>query len=380
MKVLIVGIGQAGGKIADQFLMDDRKSHVPHTFEAIAINTAVSDLTGLGYIPKEDRILIGETLVKGHGVGADNKKAAQIAEDDIEIILNRISKSGVSNLDAFFLVAGLGGGTGSGTIPIVARHLKRIYDEPVYAISILPADNEADIYTLNAARSLKALLPNCDATILVDNGAFLKSGESVKEAYDRINNSVVKRIGILCRAGEARSRSQVGEKVVDASEIINTLQGGTICSIGYASEEIKGRDLFSKVFKKKGYEFGKASRILSVVKHAVKENLFLPCDYTSANKALIIMAGPPEELDRKGIEKAREWLEDTIAGTEVRGGDYPLPKSNYVGCVALLAGIANAPRIKTMLERAKVVQEKIGVEPKREKDLDKLLGGIEGIE
>ncbi|MDI6655444.1 MAG: cell division protein, partial [Candidatus Hydrothermarchaeota archaeon] len=116
MKVLIVGIGQAGGKIADQFLMDDRKSHAPHTFEAIAINTAVSDLTGLRYIPKEDRILIGETLVKGHGVGADNKKAAQIAEDDIEIILNRISKSGVSNLDAFFLVAGLGGGTGSGTI------------------------------------------------------------------------------------------------------------------------------------------------------------------------------------------------------------------------------------------------------------------------
>ncbi|MBI5253299.1 MAG: cell division protein [Euryarchaeota archaeon] len=380
MKVLIVGIGQAGGKIADQFLMDDRKSHVPHTFEAIAINTAVSDLTGLGYIPNKDRILVGETLVKGHGVGADNKKAAQIAEDDIEIILNRISKSGVSNLDAFFLVASLGGGTGSGTIPIVARHLKRIYDEPVYAIAVIPADNEGDIYTLNTARSLKALLPNCDAVIVVDNGAFLKSGESVKEAYDRINGSIVKRLGILCRAGEARSRSQVGEKVVDASEIINTLQGGGICSIGYASEEIKGAGILSKVLKKKGYELGKASRILSVVKHAVKENLFLPCDYTSANKALIIIAGPPEELDRKGIEKAREWLEDTIAGTEVRGGDYPLPKSGYVGCVVLLAGIANAPRIKTMLERAKVVQEKIGVEPKREKDLDKLLGGIESIE
>jgi cell division GTPase FtsZ len=264
MKVLVIGVGQAGGKIADMFLADDRKSNVPHTFEVLAVNSAVSDLMGLQYIPQDDRVLIGETAVKGHGVGADNKKGAEIAEDEIEIVMNKVSKINVSNLDAFFVVAGLGGGTGSGAISVVAKSLKRVYDEPVYTIGILPAENEGDIYTLNTARSLKALLPSCDATIIVDNGAFLRSGESVKEAYDRINAEVVKRIGILCRAGEIRSRKQVGEMVVDASEVINTFRGGNICSIGYASEAVKREGFFTRLFKKRQYEIGKASRILSV--------------------------------------------------------------------------------------------------------------------
>lgn len=380
MRVMLIGLGQAGGKIADLFIKDDRKSNATHTFEAIAVNTALSDLMGLQHIPKEDRVLLGETMVKGHGVGADNRKAAEIAEDEIEIILNRISKLNVSNYDAFFVIAGLGGGTGSGAMSIVARHLKEIYDEPVYAIGILPAENEGDIYVLNTARSLKSVLPSCDATILVDNGAFLHAGESVRQAYDRINMEIVKRIGIFCRSGERAVKGRVGEMMVDASEIINTLNAGGICSIGYASEAVKKESFVRKILKKKEYEIGKASRILSVTKRAVKGRLLLPSEYSTAQKALIVVAGPPEQLDRKGIEKAREWLESSIAGTEVRGGDYPLPKSNYVGCVVLLAGIGGAPRVKKLLQRAKAVQEKIGEEkPTKEKDLDYLLGEIEKL-
>jgi len=380
MKVLMLGLGQAGSKIADLFLADDRKSHVPHTFEAIAINTATSDLMGLQYIPQEDRILLGETSLKGHGVGADNRKAAEIAEEESEIVLNRVSKFDTSNIDAFIVVGGLGGGTGSGTISVVCKQLKKIYDEPIYAIGILPAETEGDIYTLNAARSLKALLPNCDATILVDNGAFLRSGESVREAYERINTEVVKRIGVLCRAGEARSRKDVGEMVVDAAEVINTMKAGGICSIGYASEIIEREGFFTSLFRRRQYQIGKASRIISVTKRAVKGRLLLPCEYRTAHKALIVIAGPPDQLDRNGISKAREWLENNISGTEVRGGDYPLPKSSYVGCVVLLAGISNAPRVKAMLERAKMVQQKVTEGPHKEKDLQFLLGDIENLQ
>jgi cell division GTPase FtsZ len=386
MKTLVIGLGQAGGKIADAFLADDRKSPVPHTFEAIVVNSARSDLAGLVTIPAEDRILIGETVVKGHGVGADNKLGADIAEDEVDVILNRASKIGVAEFDAFLLVAGMGGGTGSGTIPVLAKHLKRVYDEPVYAVGILPAENEGDIYTLNAARSLKTLLPSADAVILVDNGTFLRGGESVREAYDRINNEVVKRLGIVARAGEIRGKRAVAEMIVDTSEIINTMRTGGICSIGYASERVmvRKRGFLSKLFSLllgggKRESIGKASRILSVVKRATKGRLLLPCDYRSANKALIVLAGPPSELDRKGVEKARQWLEQNIAGAEVRGGDYPLPKSSYVGCVVLLAGISNAPRVRNLLERAKVVQEKVAEEPRGVKDIESLLGDIDKL-
>jgi cell division GTPase FtsZ len=94
MKTLVIGLGQAGGKIADTFIADDRKSPVPHTFEALVVNSALSDLTGLVNIPQEDRILIGETVVKGHGVGADNRMGAEIAEDEADVILNRVSRGG----------------------------------------------------------------------------------------------------------------------------------------------------------------------------------------------------------------------------------------------------------------------------------------------
>ncbi|MFV2040936.1 MAG: cell division protein, partial [Candidatus Hydrothermarchaeales archaeon] len=144
MKTLVIGLGQAGGKIADFFLADDRKSPVPHTFECIAVNSALSDLAGLIHIPQEDRIVIGETVVKGHGVGADNKLGADIAEDEVDVILNRISKVGVADFDAFLLVAGLGGGTGSGVIPVLSKHIKQVYDEPVYALGVLPAENEGE--------------------------------------------------------------------------------------------------------------------------------------------------------------------------------------------------------------------------------------------
>lgn len=117
-----------------------------------------------------------------------------------------------------------------------------------------------------------------------------------------------------------------------------------------------------------------------MAKRAVKGRLLLPCDYSTAQKALLVVAGPREQLDRKGIEKAREWLETSISGTEVRGGDYPLPKSNYVGCVILMAGIGSAPKVKNLLQRAKAVQKKIGgEEPVKEKDLDYLLGDIENL-
>jgi cell division GTPase FtsZ len=327
----------------------------------------------------EDRLLIGETVVKGHGVGADNKKGAKIMEDEIDVILNHVSHLDVSNRDAFFVIAGLGGGTGSGAISVVCNSLKQIYDEPVYSVGILPAENEGDIYTLNAARSLKSLLPTCDAAILVDNGAFLHSGESVRQAYDRINSDIAKRLGILFRSGEISSKSQVAEMVVDASEIINTLKVGGICSIGYASEAVPKKRIFSKFLGKDQYETGKAARIFSVVKRAVKGRLLLPCDSKSTSKALIIIAGPPDQLDRKGIEKSRQWLEKTIAGTEVRGGDYPLPNSNFVGCVVLLSGISSSPRVVSMLQRAKYVQERKAEEPSKEKDLDYFLGEIENL-
>ncbi len=376
MRVFFIGFGQAGGKIVDMFLAQDKKLGST-SFRGIVINTARTDLMGVKHIPMEDRLLIGQTMVKGHGVGTDNVTGAKVAADEIDTIINAIDKRGTHDVDAFVVCAGLGGGTGSGGAPVLCRHLKRIYREPVYALGIIPAPEEGRLYSLNAARSLSTLVNEADNVIVFDNSAWKNDGESVKSAFDRLNEEIVRRFGVLFRAGEV-NKFGVGEMVVDSSEIINTLRGGGISSVGYAISEAlpKGGRLASKSGggllggllgkKEKRQEphiditssEDKSAKIIGLVRRAMLGRLTLPCHYSTAERALVLVAGPPTELDRKGVEKSKSWVEENIAGVEVRGGDYPVD-SGYVAAIVLLATIGNAPRIRELMELAKEAKEEV---------------------
>ena len=371
MKVFFIGFGQAGGKIADKFIEYDKRTG-GGSFRGIAVNTARTDLMGLEHIAYEDRVLIGQSTVRGHGVGTDNDVGAQVAFDEVDIIMNAIDRKGIGDTEAFIIIAGLGGGTGSGGSPVLARHLKQIYHEPVYVLGLLPAPEEGKLYSYNAARSLATLVKEADNVILFDNSAWKNEGESIKGAFERLNDEIVRRFGILFRAGEV-GHAGVGEMVVDSSEIINTLKGGGISSVGYAISEIaepeeEEQGGFLKTLLRRPSEPSmpvgaerlmgedKTSRTLSLVRRAMLGRLTLPCDFTSASRALVLVAGPPDELDRKGIEKAKSWVEENIAGVEVRGGDYPA-YSRYIATVVLLASISNAPRVTHLLEVAKETKQ-----------------------
>ncbi|UUX91857.1 tubulin/FtsZ family protein [Methanoplanus endosymbiosus] len=369
MRVFFIGFGQAGGKIVDMFIEQDKKAPV-RSFRGIAVNTARTDLMGLRNIELKDRILIGQTVVKGHGVGTDNVTGAKITADEIDSIINTIDSRGTHDIDAFVVIAGLGGGTGSGGTPVLCRHLKRIYREPVYAVGILPAPEEGRLYSYNAARSLSTLVNEADNTFIFDNSAWKNEGESVRMAYERLNDEIVRRFGVLFRAGEV-GKTGVGEMVVDSSEIINTLRGGGVSSIGYAISE----KVTKSAKQKKGFLGGfsvkkkdnaeevltgedKSAKIIGLVRRAMLGRLTLPCDYTTAERALVLIAGPSDEMDRKGVEKSKSWVEENIAGVEVRGGDYPL-ESSKIAAVVVLASIGDAPRIRELLEIAKETKEDV---------------------
>jgi len=373
MRIFVIGYGQAGGRVADAFVELAKKTGQNFVLRALAINTARSDLMGIENIPMEDRVLIGEALTKGHGIGADNELGAQVATDEVYTIQSEIDKRGTHQVDAFLIVAGLGGGTGSGGAPVLARRLKKLYEEPVYGLGILPAKDEGSLYSLNAARSLVTFVNEVDNLFLFDNDAWKKGGESVKEAFEDINEEIVRRFGILFGAGEA---NEVGQMVVDAAEVINTLKGGGISTIGYASEEIQSEGLFKKLLgKKKPMEnLDTVTRITSLVRRAVAGRLTIPCDVSTAEKALIIAAGPPKELSRKGIEKSKMRVEEMIRGKEVRGGDYPLVKGRHVSTIVLFSGVSGVPRIKELQEIGTEAQEQIKeVSSEKEKDYKELL-------
>ena len=366
MRLCVIGVGQAGGRVADLFAyyntwkwsnhgnvgLLDRGNLVP---VSLAVNTAKSDLIGLGSIPKKNRILIGQTQVKGHGTGTNNELGAKIVEEEAHNINRALSTLRTHHIDAFLVIAGLGGGTGSGGSPVLVRQIKDTHETPVYALAILPARDEGKLMTFNAARSLLALKEMTEGLIIFDNESWKREGASLKDSYLHMNLLMVKPFGYLLGPGETKSESKIGAKAVDVGDIINTFGGFSV--IGYAERKVE-RSL-NPLKKSSSIErLDKSTLCYSIIKTATSlESLTARCDIRDTERALMVVSGPPGHLDREGIERARKYLEDSIWGTEVRGGDFPLPRAKKIAGVVLLSGLTNVPRVKEVLEEGVAMQK-----------------------
>jgi len=79
-------------------------------------------------------------------------------------------------------------------------------------------------------------------------------------------------------------------------------------------------------------------------------------DATDAASALLIIAGKPEQISRKGVEAARSWLSEELGTMEVRGGDLPVD-SDRLAALVLLGGVERSPRVQEFFERAAAASE-----------------------
>ncbi|WP_423745532.1 tubulin/FtsZ family protein (plasmid) [Haladaptatus sp. SPP-AMP-3] len=333
MKVVLIGVGQAGGKLTQRLVEFDANMDFNAVQGALAINSAKTDLQSLDL----DTVLVGQDRVKGHGVGGDNELGAEVMQDDAGEVMNALDGRITARADALFVVAGLGGGTGSGGAPVLIHELQRIYEIPVYALGVLPGHGEGAMYQANAGRSLKTVIREADATLLIDNDAWHETGQSVGEAFENINQQIAQRVGLLLASGEAVEG--VGESVVDSSEVINTLRSGGVAALGYASagaSEDSGENI---------------NTVTSNTRQAVLSNLSMP-KATDADSALLVVAGDADRIPRKGVEKARRWLEGETGSLQVRGGDFPLD-SERLASLVLLGGVERSPRMQEFMERAK---------------------------
>ena len=334
MKVALIGVGQAGGKVTERLARFDANMGFGAVQGALAVNSAKPDLQSLEYV---DTQLIGADRVNGHGVGGDNELGTEVMQSDIQQVLGALDGRVTSSAEAIFVVAGLGGGTGSGGAPVLVHHLQQVYDVPVYALGVLPGRNEGALYQANAGRSLKTIIREADSTLLVDNDAWHEQGESVEGAFETINERIAKRVGLLFASGEAVEG--VGESVVDSSEVINTLRAGGVAALGYATE-LASEDCAENI-----------RTAMSVSRQALLTGTSLP-EATTADSALLVIAGDPDRIPRKGVERARRWLEDETGSMQVRGGDFPL-ESDRLGALVLLGGVERSDRIQAFMERAR---------------------------
>src|SRR4030043_324204 len=144
MKLVVIGLGQCGGRIADEFSRLNKRAMSQRGIEIVtgcfAVNTDAADLSGLNSIKRDyqHRIIIGGRKTGGHGVGKINELGAEIAKEDADKVIDAIrTTKNFFETDAFLLIAGTAGGTGSGAIAVLTQFLKERYiDIPIWGLVV----------------------------------------------------------------------------------------------------------------------------------------------------------------------------------------------------------------------------------------------------
>lgn len=382
MKLATIGVGNAGSKVIDQMIEFEQNTGRTLCRHALVINTARADLAKPENIPEDRRILIGDThkKSKGHGVGGDAEVGAEVAKTDIDEIRRVFDDVEIHNVDAILVTAGLGGGTGSGAAPVVIKELQQMYDEPVYGLGVLPGKYEGGRPALNAARSLQSFVNNVNNFIAFDNDAWRSRGQTIEQGYAEMNEELATRIVTLLAAGEI-DESDVGENAMDSSDIMRTLETGGVSSIGYASTQVEAQEqgLLTRINQDQSEQqsaddSSDAAKIKGLVRRAVNSRLTVPCEVSSADRGLIVFAGPPEAISRKGVEAAREWLENEADTVDVLAGDDPRPNSSTLAAVVLLSNVTETPRIDEIQDQAVDAQNKINeLDAVRDEEIESLI-------
>jgi cell division GTPase FtsZ len=369
MRVLLVGVGGAGCRLVDTLYGHDIRSRSVRCTDGIAVDRDADSLHALESLPVEHRIYY-QPLVPGHN-------GEYLPYD---LVITRLQKLNPGDIDAFFICAGLGGELAAG-IPGLVQQMKKTMIEPVFGLFTLPCTREGERICGKAADVLDSLLPGIDGTILYDNelfydqyqeeGATLSSGEDagrrihllktpksasdISYGYRAINTMIAKQITLLLRAGEAGERPgmEVGEVALDAGEILNTMNGMGCIALGYARESVPAvhPDLISKlrpVTHSLQDSHQKAQRLVGIARKAASDGLSVACDLSGAEKALILIAGPPHELSMRGYMTIRHWIDRTIRGQEVRSGDYPVSNTSFIAVIILLAGLEKIQKLEKL--------------------------------
>ena len=159
-RIIVIGVGGAGNNAVNR-MIDEQIGGV----EFIGINT---DRQALQLCKAERSIQIGEKLTKGLGAGAKPEVGEKAAEESIEDI-----KEAIQGADMVFVTCGMGGGTGTGGAPVVAKLAK---DMGILTVGVVtkPFKFEAKTRMNNAVSGIQKLKDSVDTLIVIPNDKLLE--------------------------------------------------------------------------------------------------------------------------------------------------------------------------------------------------------------
>ena len=221
VRIKVLGAGGGGTNAVNRMICDEVQN-----VDFIVVDTnAVSASKSLA----PNIIQIGENEAKGIGAGANPEVGEKSANENLEEI-----RSQLLNTDLLFLTAGMGGGTGTGALPVIAKMAKEM---GILTIGIVtkPFKFEGKTRQRNAEIGIKKLKENVNSLIVVDNDKLLKLSKeeiTIINAFRQADNILQQ--GIV---GITNMLTTVGEINIDFADICTILgeRGQAYLGIGSAS-------------------------------------------------------------------------------------------------------------------------------------------------
>ena len=275
-KIKVIGTGGGGNNTINRIT----EVGVQGT-ETIAVNTDAQDLL---YTNADKKILIGKEVTQGMGAGSNPKLGEEAAKENEHDI-----KKALQGSDMVFITCGLGGGTGTGSAPVIADIAKKMGCLTVGVVT-LPFAMEGHVRYENAVIGLEKMEQLVDTLIVIPNDKLLELAPDLPlhtafKVADEILTSAVKGIAELV--------TKAGLVNLDFADIKSVMRNGGVALIGVGESDTE-------------------NRASEAVEKAIS-NPLLEVDITGATGALINVAGGEDmTLDeaRKVVEVISERLND----------------------------------------------------------------------
>ncbi len=301
--------------------------------ETIAINTDAQDLL---YTTSDRKILIGKELTHGMGAGSDpriGEEAAKETEHDI--------KDALTGADMVFVTCGLGGGTGTGSAPVVADLAKKM-GALVVGVVTLPFSMEGNRRYANALGGLERMESVADTLIVIPNDKLLELAPDLPlltafKVADEILTNAVKGIAELV--------TKPGLINLDFADIRAVMGGGGVALIGVGESDSE-------------------NRAVEAVEKAIS-NPLLDVDTSGASGALINISGGPDmtlEEARKVVETVSQKLD--ADAKVIWGAQIYEDLARTVRAMLIVTGVKSSQitGAKRIAEAKKEMENELGIE------------------
>ena len=267
--ITVVGCGGAGGNTINRMMEEGI-----HGAKLVAANTDVQHLVE---IESDVKILMGQQKTRGRGAGSVPQVGEEAALESQEEIYDAIQGS-----DMVFVTAGLGGGTGTGSAPVVAKAARESGSLTI-AIVTTPFTAEGEVRRTNAEAGLERLRDVADTVIVVPNDRLLDSVGKlpVRQAFKVADEVLMRSV-----KGITELITKPGLVNLDFADVRTVMEKGGVAMIGLgeSDSDAKAQD---------------------AVKSALRSPL-LDVDIGNANSALVNVTGGTD----MSIEEAEGVVEE----------------------------------------------------------------------